>query len=480
MSTPGIASSIFSTAAGESSDKSETRTRLAALAAQFEAMLLVQMLRDMRASATWDDTEKSDGLGLDNFQQTFDLELAGYLAKSKGFGLSEQLLSTLEKAVGLSGDSRSTLGTLGGVKDVTVSGAGGKYATARRGWNGLVLDMPADGNSGAQWRGFNTERASAGGDPMSTKDAWYRWTRSVSFNPAGKSKQEIEAFMRSHIQDAREYGLNILDVRGDQMLIEHWHRPGGEWVDIVANAGSSNPSEVAWHWLPQEDFVGPEAAGAGELGRALSELRSMSGGEEAAKALMADGLLGDELLSAARRETAAIASGARPSTATLTARADAPAADVPTVQVPAGPVTSAFGWRRDPITGALRFHQGIDLRAAFGEAVTAAAAGRVVFSGEQGGYGTTVVIEHDNGIQTRYAHLSSALVRAGEIVKAGDILGRAGSSGRSTGPHLHFEVTVDGRPADPSTFGFKDTTRVADSTRGDTGDAREQRDGDQD
>jgi murein DD-endopeptidase MepM/ murein hydrolase activator NlpD/Rod binding domain-containing protein len=480
MSTPGIeSSSIFAAAAGESSDKGETRTRLAALAAQFEAMLLVQMLRDMRASTTWDETAKSDGLGLENFQQTFDLELAGYLAKSKGFGLTEQLLRTLEKTIGLAGDSRSTTDVLGGVKD-SVSGAGGKYANARRGWNGLVLDMPADGNSGAQWRGFNTERASAGGDPMSTKDAWYRWTRSVSFNPAGKSKQEIEAFMRSHIQDAREYGLNILDVRGDQMLIEHWHRPGGEWVDIVANAGSSDPSEVAWHWLPQEDFVGPELAGSGELGRALSELRSMSGGEEAAKALMADGLLGDNLLSAVRAETAAIASGRGPSrTTTLAARTDAPA-DVPTLQAPAGPVTSAFGWRRDPITGALRFHQGIDLRAAFGEAVTAAAAGRVVFSGEQGGYGTTVVIEHDNGIQTRYAHLSSALVRAGEIVKAGDILGRAGSSGRSTGPHLHFEVTVDGRPADPSTFGFKDTTRVADSTRGDTGDAREQRDGDQD
>ncbi len=114
-------------------------------------------------------------------------------------------------------------------------------------------------------------------------------------------------------------------------------------------------------------------------------------------------------------------------------------------------VTSPFGWRRDPFTGAARFHRGVDLRAAYGEPVAAAAPGHVAFAGEQGGYGTTVVVEHADGTRARYAHLSAALVREGSPVAAGDLLGRAGRSGRATGPHLHFEVTTaDGRPLDPA------------------------------
>ncbi|MGE0591251.1 MAG: peptidoglycan DD-metalloendopeptidase family protein [Vicinamibacterales bacterium] len=114
-------------------------------------------------------------------------------------------------------------------------------------------------------------------------------------------------------------------------------------------------------------------------------------------------------------------------------------------------VTSPFGWRRDPFTGTARFHRGVDLRAAYGEPVAAAAAGHVAFAGQQGGYGTTVVVEHADGTRARYAHLSATLVREGSPVAAGDLLGRAGRSGRATGPHLHFEVTTaDGQPLDPA------------------------------
>jgi murein DD-endopeptidase MepM/ murein hydrolase activator NlpD len=105
-----------------------------------------------------------------------------------------------------------------------------------------------------------------------------------------------------------------------------------------------------------------------------------------------------------------------------------------------GAVTSEFGWRRDPFTNRTKFHQGVDLKAAYGEEIKAAAAGTVVFSGEQGGYGTSVVIEHADGTKTRYAHLSAALVQKGDQIGAGQALGRAGRSGRATGPHLHFEV----------------------------------------
>lgn len=124
-----------------------------------------------------------------------------------------------------------------------------------------------------------------------------------------------------------------------------------------------------------------------------------------------------------------------------------------TIQEPAdGPVTSSFGWRRDPFTGALKWHRGIDLKAAYGEDVQAAGAGRVVFSGEQGSFGTTVVIEHADGSRTRYAHLSVALVASGDAVAGGQAIGRAGRSGRATGTHVHFEVIgADGRHLDPTT-----------------------------
>lgn len=112
-------------------------------------------------------------------------------------------------------------------------------------------------------------------------------------------------------------------------------------------------------------------------------------------------------------------------------------------------VTSDYGWRTDPINGQARFHGGMDLRYAYGQAVHAAAAGTVTYSGEQGGYGTVVIVQHGNGLETRYAHLSAADVAVGTQVEAGAVIARAGSSGRSTGPHLHFEVRQDGHPVDP-------------------------------
>jgi murein DD-endopeptidase MepM/ murein hydrolase activator NlpD len=136
-----------------------------------------------------------------------------------------------------------------------------------------------------------------------------------------------------------------------------------------------------------------------------------------------------------------------PVVASTPARAPDPAA--PLRLLLDAPQSSAFGWRTDPFHGTRRFHAGIDLKAAYGREVPAAGAGQVAFAGEQGGYGLTVVLTHPNGTQTRYAHLSSLSVRAGEEVAQGTVVGRVGNSGRSTGPHLHFEVLVAGRPVDP-------------------------------
>jgi murein DD-endopeptidase MepM/ murein hydrolase activator NlpD len=118
----------------------------------------------------------------------------------------------------------------------------------------------------------------------------------------------------------------------------------------------------------------------------------------------------------------------------------------------AGRVSSAYGWRNDPLKGQTKFHGGIDLAARYGTEVPAAASGTVVTAEAQGGYGLTVVLRHADGIETRYAHLASLDVKAGDVVSQGQHVGRVGSTGRSTGPHLHFEVTQAGRRVDPEQF----------------------------
>ncbi len=147
---------------------------------------------------------------------------------------------------------------------------------------------------------------------------------------------------------------------------------------------------------------------------------------------------------------------------------DPPYAAPSSIEIPTGKVTSGFGWRADPFHGAAKFHRGIDIRAAYGQDVPTAASGKVVSAGTEGGYGQTVVIEHAGGIRTRYAHLSTTLVAPGDDVREGQVVGRAGHSGRATGTHLHFEVmTASGKPLNPAQFaGFKAEGLVADLTGG--------------
>lgn len=109
--------------------------------------------------------------------------------------------------------------------------------------------------------------------------------------------------------------------------------------------------------------------------------------------------------------------------------------------VPATGITSLFGPRVDPITGAQRFHYGVDLHGRYGQPVTAAAAGVVIFAGWNHGHGRQVIVQHTGGWQTSYSHLSQFTVHRGEHLRAGQAVGQLGNSGRSTGPHLHFEIT---------------------------------------
>ncbi|GLH75258.1 membrane protein [Bradyrhizobium sp. SSBR45G] len=114
--------------------------------------------------------------------------------------------------------------------------------------------------------------------------------------------------------------------------------------------------------------------------------------------------------------------------------------------------TSGFGVRSDPFLGRPAMHTGLDFRAATGDPVRVTANGKVVNAGWAGGYGRMVEIDHGNGLSTRYGHLSEINVKIGQQVKIGDIIGEVGSTGRSTGPHLHYETRIDGEAVDPQKF----------------------------
>ena len=114
--------------------------------------------------------------------------------------------------------------------------------------------------------------------------------------------------------------------------------------------------------------------------------------------------------------------------------------------------TSGFGVRSDPFLGRPAMHTGLDFRAPTGDPVRATANGKVVSSGWSGGYGRMVEIDHGNALSTRYGHLSEIHVKVGDVVKIGQVIGAVGSTGRSTGPHLHYETRIDGEAVDPQKF----------------------------
>lgn len=127
-------------------------------------------------------------------------------------------------------------------------------------------------------------------------------------------------------------------------------------------------------------------------------------------------------------------------------------AAAPTMWPVEGPVTGSFGERIDPFNGEGAFHTGVDISTAYGQAVIAPADGMVVFASEAVGYGRLLILEHGHGISTRYGHLASFTIAIGQSVRRGDVIGYVGRSGRSTGPHLHYEVRIQGVPVNPHKY----------------------------
>jgi murein DD-endopeptidase MepM/ murein hydrolase activator NlpD len=124
----------------------------------------------------------------------------------------------------------------------------------------------------------------------------------------------------------------------------------------------------------------------------------------------------------------------------------------PSIWPTSGEVTSGFGWRNSPMGGGSELHPGMDIANSMGAPVVAAADGEVIQSGAAGGYGNMVQIDHGNGISTIYGHNSRIIVNVGQSVRKGQVISYVGSTGKSTGPHLHYEVRVNGNAVDPIGF----------------------------
>jgi murein DD-endopeptidase MepM/ murein hydrolase activator NlpD len=127
-------------------------------------------------------------------------------------------------------------------------------------------------------------------------------------------------------------------------------------------------------------------------------------------------------------------------------------ASTPSIWPVHGFVTSEFGSRISPISGMPKFHEGLDIAAPYGSPIFAPSDGFVTFTGYKGGYGNTLVVDHGYGVSTMFAHTSSILAKEGQKVKRGQLVAFVGSTGAATGPHLHYEVHVDGVPTDPMRY----------------------------
>ena len=239
----------------------------------------------------------------------------------------------------------------------------------------------------------------------------------------------------------------LVDVvnRADQLVVEQ--------VSITSTAITAQREELK----AEQEALERVAEQQREITAEAEDLRNDRALALAATSNRVEALQGEEShLQAESREIAALARRAE-ATAAAASRAAAPAAPTTSVAAPAVPAPTGGGWTW-PVNGTLtspygyrwgRMHEGIDIGAPYGTPVVAAMAGTVTYAGSMSGYGNIVLIDHGGGMSTAYAHQNSLVVGTGAAVAAGQQVGTVGSTGRSTGPHLHFEIRAGGSPQDP-------------------------------
>ena len=220
----------------------------------------------------------------------------------------------------------------------------------------------------------------------------------------------------------------------------------GARVELESAEAQAKQQQLALAGLAQQRTILLAAADEQRqsVQKEVNELDEMSAESEAAL---------EQLIRAKQQEEEARRLAARRA-AQLAGQELPPEANVGQLSWPAsGPITSPFGMRNNPVTHVFRLHAGIDIAVATGTTVAAAAEGRVIVAGwDDGGCGNMIVLDHGSRLATQYCHLSQIFVGVGQDVQRGQAIAASGSTGNSTGPHLHFGVRVDGRPVDPMSY----------------------------
>jgi murein DD-endopeptidase MepM/ murein hydrolase activator NlpD len=267
---------------------------------------------------------------------------------------------------------------------------------------------------------------------------WYGQQRALAGAPTPRTVAVVEAMVRqqrAEIREAKQESLANLDAFGSRL---------GEMQAELLRLNALGDRLVEMAGLSRQEFDfddspgtgGPEQPaaphfGVGELAGEMSRLLRELQDRESKLGLL------ERMIMERRIEDQTMPAGS---------------------PVRSGYITSKFGYRADPINGRRAFHSGVDFAGKRGADVLAVADGLVIFSGERAGYGRTVEIRHGNGLVTRYGHNQKLLVKEGDLVKQGQPIATLGSSGRTTGPHVHFEVLKDGAAVDPMKYvGLKKT-----------------------
>jgi len=244
--------------------------------------------------------------------------------------------------------------------------------------------------------------------------------------------------------------ISELEVTNAEMQVENasYRAATGELADQISTL------QTAVDQLGERAAVDPNASRAMEKLPAAIKSRAMGGANmsSASRAAFSPLVDGTEAALGVLSDLLGVLGSRLDSVRDGVERKAALASATPSVWPVAGWLTSSYGSRRDPITKGADFHPGLDISADYGQPVLATGDATVAIAGPNGAYGNLVMLDHGFGIVTKYGHLSRFNVRGGEQVKRGDVIGYVGSTGRSTGSHLHYEIWMNGRLTNPMTL----------------------------
>jgi len=471
--------SLTSADTGATSRADEAAKRAAS---QFEALFLSKLAT---VSKTSDDEEDGDIFrsdATDQFQQMFGEQLGTTMADAGGIGLADIVLRQIRENRGEKA-GHGTVDVANGVRPLkpedftrVMARADGTSATTALPRRGTLLPRTDAVPTNTQTSSNDLLSLPVSGRISSGFGAHRRHHTHQGIDIAVARGTKIKAASEGKVVFAgrqRGYGNTVVIEHDDGRRTRYAHADRlsvsagdtvakGETIGRAGSTGRSTGPHVHFEVVQAGRHVNPLKAVARDeaIARSLeTETPTLARAAEAAGSILTPTTA---VGSNAVAPTPALRSSViLPAGAVRTASAEVVVPDAlgrhPRFETTAvslslpvrGRVSSSFGARRDPFTGRRRVHEGVDIAVPKGTPIRAAAEGTVVFAGRQRGYGNTVILQHADGRKTRYAHAAKLGVTVGEAVGKGETIGLVGSTGRSTGPHLHFEVIDGGRHVNP-------------------------------